>query len=75
MDDDKAGTRQLQDAAVVRSVRAEMNRALADLAVRPLDEPAGERIRRLLDTKTPTARAALNRLDTSGPDPAEGDVA
>lgn len=75
MDDDKAGPRQLQDAAVVRSVRAEMNRALAALAVRPLDEAVGERIRRLLDTKTPTARAALLRLDTSGPDPAEGDVA
>lgn len=77
IDDDTAGPRQLRDAAVVRSVRAEMDRALADLAVRPLDEAVGERMRRLLDSKAPTARAALQRLDTPGSDSADasGDVA
>lgn len=61
MEEDLVGVRQMHDAALVRSARRRIGRALAGLADRPLDEAAAADMLQALDAVRP-ASAALGRL-------------
>lgn len=62
MVEDADGGRALRDAAAVRAARLMVDAAIADLAVRPLDEKAAEQMRTVLRSVGPE-RAALRRLN------------
>lgn len=62
MNDDVKGRRILEDAALVRSARRQIDAAIADLAVRPLDEAAATKMRQALAGDHVSARRALHRL-------------
>lgn len=69
MADDHPG-QTLRDAAVLHAARRDIRAAAADLATRPLNEAAAERLRELLSGQPEAARAALHRLsecDTAPP--------
>ncbi len=63
MNDDDQGRRDLDAAAEILSATRAVDDAIADLAARPLDEAAADRMRMVLaDADLVQARAALRRL-------------
>lgn len=63
MNDDDQGRRELDAAAEVFAATREIDDAIADLAARPLDEAAADRMRSVLaGAGLAQARAAMHRL-------------
>ena len=52
----------LRDAAQVHAMTRDVHEAIADLAIRPLDEKAAVRMRNLLGGDHAAAQASLQRL-------------
>jgi hypothetical protein len=65
--DDEA--RELEDAAAVHAAREDIARAVGELAARPLDEQAAERMRRALArASSARVRGAVRRITGTGTD-------
>ncbi len=60
-DEDLIGAQQMHDAALVRSARLQIQAAVLELSVRPLEDEAAVQLRAALGVHAP-ARAALRRL-------------
>lgn len=60
-DEDLIGAQQMHDAALVRSARLQIQVAVLELSVRPLEDEAAVQLRAALGVHAP-ARAALRRL-------------
>lgn len=58
----------LRDAARVHLVSGKIRAAVADLAVRPLDEDAASRMRQLLQGEHAAARTSMRRLQLVDPE-------